>query len=404
MLPRTWSLFLLALLAGTWSLWLTVPGEGTMPLVPLLGQPSGWWIPWAALLVSLMTIVLLLAIAIAPARFRPLWWLVAVALALSFLLDQHRLQPWAYQSAIYALVFASMDRDQTRRWLIPMAASVYLYSAAGKFDFQFVNTVGQDFLEAVAQPLGGLPEAWSQARRAKLALGLPAVELLCGIGLLARPTRRASAVVIMGMHATLFAILGPWGLQHSYGVLLWNLLLIAQAYLLLWRLPDSAEPVETQPATGAGARLAMGIVLVALAAPLLERRGYWDHWTSWSLYSPHTSRAVIELHHSAADSLSPQIRTFLEEDSDGDGWSTLALDRWSLESRGVPIYPQGRYQLSLAASLASAHGWDDSLRARLRGCSDRWTGKRDEQRLLGRAEIQRALHSEFWLPRLGSGG
>ena len=97
---------------------------------------------------SVVLVLCLLPIVVAPKKFRALWWSVAACLLVSFLLDQHRLQPWAYQSAIYALVFAAIDPRRTRRYLIPLAASVYLYSAAGKFDFQFAHTVGQDFLDS----------------------------------------------------------------------------------------------------------------------------------------------------------------------------------------------------------------------------------------------------------------
>ncbi len=213
------------------------------------------------------------------------------------------------------------------------------------------------------------------------------------------------------MHLTLIAILGPWGRDHSNGVLIWNVLLIVQAYLLMlepaW-LESGQHDLHDAEGSGPGdckpppSRVAclfvQGVILVALVAPLLERYGYWDHWTSWSLYSPHTSRVDIELHRSAIDSLDPELKAFVEADSDEDGWQALDLGGWSLESRRVPIYPQARYQLAVAAEIASRYQLKDEIRAKLRGVSDRWTGRREEQQMLGRGEIQAGLNL-FWLTR-----
>jgi hypothetical protein len=147
-------LFLLLLIAATYPLWLST---GNMPAIPLV--QGGIRLPsLASTIISITLVAGLLGAVIAPERCRRAWWLVAGSLCVSFLIDQHRLQPWAYQSAIYALLFAAMSPLRARRYLIPLAASVYLYSAAGKFDYQFVHTVGQDFLHSIARPLGGLPD------------------------------------------------------------------------------------------------------------------------------------------------------------------------------------------------------------------------------------------------------
>lgn len=401
-LPRVWAAFLLALLALTYRLWIP---SGLFPAVPLwnlLADAPVWVgaVPTAVLVASLLALVVF------GRSLRWAWWLVSASLLVSFALDQHRLQPWAYQSAVYALVFASMDARQARRWLIPLAASVYLYSAAGKFDYQFAHTVGQDFLNIALGWLEGWPERWEEATRARLALLLPAGELLLGAGVLIPPTRRAAGVLLIVMHAGLIALLGPWGLDHSAGVLGWNALLIAQAWLLFVRpgpagsdtasreLDQSARPVSR--ARSVSRRVAQAAVVVALAAPLGERAGYWDHWLSWALYSPHNSRAELELHDSAVEKLPPEIAEYVEADRDGDGWRSWALERWSLETLGVPVYPQGRYQLALAVEVARRYDIDRGVRAILKSVSHRRTGRRDQQRLLGRREMEQAL-DPFWL-------
>ena len=401
-LPRVWAAFLLALLALTYRLWIPA---GTFPAVPLW-RPMAEVPPWADWSAAGVLVASLLGLVVFGRRARWAWWLVAASLLVSFALDQHRLQPWAYQSAVYALVFAAMDGRQARRWLIPLAASVYLYSAAGKFDYQFAHTVGQDFLGAALGSLEGWPERWDRATRARLALLLPAGEFLLGLAALIPPTRRAAGVLLIAMHAGLIALLGPWGLDHSRGVLGWNALLIAQAWFLFVR-PGAAEGGTVSAESEGSSRpvslgrraattVAQAAVVVALAAPLAERAGYWDHWLSWALYSPHNSRAEVEIHASALEQLPPEIAGYLEPDRDGDGWRPWALERQSLETLGVPVYPQGRYQLALAVKVARQRDLNQRVRAILKGASDRLTGQREQQRLLGQREMTRAL-DQFWL-------
>ena len=400
--PRVWGAMLLVLVVLTYPLWISTSGA-TYPAIPLwVGLESASFLAIPALLILLVALTLAIFM---PDRFGWAWWLVAGSLLIAFLTDQHRLQPWAYQSCLYALIFASMNECVGRKFLIPLAASVYIFSAAGKLDFQFAHTVGQEFLETIAAPLGGIPESIDLSVRNRLALVMPGVELIAGICLLPRMTRRGAAMVLIIMHLTLIAMLGPWSLDHSRGVLIWNGMLIAQAILLMMGRAPSADPSQqsdsAQKLVGRFTTLQWivgGVVTVGIFAPLFERAGYWDHWTSWSLYSPHTSRAEIELHQSVIGTLPSEIEEHLLEDSDGDGWHRLSLEQWSLAERFVPLYPQARYQLALAARLARDHNWDRDMRVRLRGVADRWTGERTDTRLLGKQQIEEAL-SRFWLQR-----
>lgn len=261
-----------------------------------------------------------------------------------------------------------------------------------------------------------------------LALGFPAAELLIGIGWLIPATRRVAGCVSMLMHLGLIGILGPWGLGHSAGVLVWNGALIGQAWFLAvarspadrgrpggtgsdpgvsdagWDNPSGSEvsgsesdesqvgrwiPIRTRW----GRRFARGVVILAIGMPLFERPGHWDHWLSWSLYSPHTSRVEIQVSGASEDRLPRAAREALAADRDGDGWRTLSLGDWSLSARGVPIYPQARYQLGLAVVLAREAGLEGEIRGIWKGAADRWTGRRVETPMLGRGELEGALRS-----------
>ena len=381
--PRVWAIFLLLLILATHRLWFA---SLFYPAIPLAG--SAVPLPTLTLLLPSVFIVGSLLLIIAGKR-RELWWLTTGWLVISFFADQHRLQPWAYQSAIYGVVFASMDWPRAKRVLIPLIASVYIYSAAGKFDYQFAHTVGQDFLDSVTSVIGGLPDNISPENRAKLALLFPTVELIAGIGILIPATRKLAGGLVMMMHLGLVAILGPWSLNHSTGVLVWNLALFVQAYMLLVK---NLEGTESKPTSPWYVRPMIGI---AICLPMAERTGYWDHWLSWALYAPHTSCVDVEIHELEADKLDTRMESLLGDSV--DGWRRLSLSEMSLELRAVPVYPQSRYQLGLAIAIAKKHGIDEGIRATLRSVSHRSSGKRSSKLLLGRADLETEMQRRYWL-------
>ncbi|GAA5507103.1 hypothetical protein Rcae01_02558 [Novipirellula caenicola] len=391
----------MVLVLVTFPLWRGSEPSLLVPMVSALGSlPS--WMHWIALLLILVACVAI--VATAESRHAWLWWIVAVGFCVSFVLNQHRLQPWAYQSAIYAVVFATMDRETARRWLIPLAASVYLYSGLGKLDYQFAHTVGQNFLAAVELPgIGNLADRFEHNVLAVIALLLPLSEALIAIGLLFRRTRRIAGFCVMLLHFSLVIMLGPWNLDHSAGVLFWNVLLIIQAWFLF--LKPLAKPRESSPppshadvpadAKSIGKRFAQAIVILAILMPVTERWGYWDHWTSWALYSPHSSRAEVQIHRSAMDQLPASMHPFLVDD-DSDGWHRLQMNLWSLDRLNVPVYPQARFQLAVASRIAHLYDLSDSVRVIVKGVADRRSGAREERRSLGRNEIDGALQ-HFWI-------
>ena len=296
--PRIWATFLLGLIGCSYRLWIS-PTE--LPAVPLLGIATV--VPdWISGMLTGLLVISTAAIVIVPSRSRWLWWIVAAMLGGLFLLDQHRLQPWAYQSCIYALIFATMQPATARGWILPLAASVYIYSALGKFDYQFVHTVGIEFLETAGKPFGGLPDNLDLDTASYLAHLFPITELLAGLFLFPRRTRPIAGIALMVLHGSLIGLLGPWGLDHSAGVLLWNLLLMVQAWMLfvgparaVTRDSEDREeqlfPLPPRHADRSWAgMIACIVVLFALVMPIFERTGYWDHWLSWAVRTSQQSR------------------------------------------------------------------------------------------------------------------
>jgi len=415
---RSWALFGLLLIAATWRLWIP---QTVYPRVPLL-RVAGWLPPagqWLALAVLVGSLVLSLAISLglfarlgSLPRRGPLprrgslprrggasktWLFLAfvAAMACLVLADQHRLQPWAYQLTICAMVFALAPSDSSHRagglaLLRILTVSIYLFSALGKFDYQFLHTVGQEFLAAAAGLVGIEVATWSLTTRLALAAAFPLVELLVVIGLAAPRLRRIGVPLAVALHVSLLLVLGPWGLGHQPGVLVWNLFFIAQAGLLFAgsprhdvAAPDAAKTVEPPRQS----RAAACVVLAAVCLPLFEPLGWFDHWPSWGLYSPRNSRAIVQVHRAGLKKLPAELQPFLETADAEASWVTLDIDGWSLAALSVPIYPQNRFQLGVAESIAERYGLDREIRVHLLGISNRLSGARQATTLTGRQRI-----------------
>jgi hypothetical protein len=383
---RFWAVGLMLLILATAPLWgLRWSDRSDLPAIAWLpgGERIGAVDPcWTALVLFTLALVAL------DIKRRVAWSAAGLGLGLLVLLDQHRLQPWVYQSLAYAGVFAVLPWREGRRWVTAITVSIYAYSAVGKFDYQFVHTVGRDFVDVLSAPVGGLQET-SAVRAAFL---MPIGELAAAVLIAVPATRRIGGVLAITMHAALMILLGPWLLDHSWGVLCWNAVLAVQGYLLFVKPPDARpSPDKGSPRwerTARGFRWPLRVALLGmLIAPLFERHGYWDHWTSWALYSPHNSRAEIQLHQSAFARLPEDLQPYLRGGAEADRWYDLDIESWSLQRRWVPVYPQARYQLRIAQQLAEGFDLGPAIRVRVKGVADRWTGRRESKDLVGSPRI-----------------
>ena len=154
--------------------------------------------------------------------------------------NQHRFQPWLYQLSIFAAIFAVPGTDLQRSLLRALVASIYLYSAVSKLDFEFLHTVGPEFVDTAANLLG-LPDRLTPRLRNSFAWLIPVSELLIGLGICLNRWRRPAGILACVMHVGLLVLLSPWGLDHSWGVLLWNVHFLGVALMLLVLRPEPRQ-------------------------------------------------------------------------------------------------------------------------------------------------------------------
>ncbi len=405
------------LLLVTWRLWTP---QAVFPQVPAI-----YWLvdapPWIDWLCLAWLSAALICLTINPrlreksqATFERYCFLsLFLSLSVLMALDQHRLQPWAYELWILSVVWLSFHESQMRlAWMRWILVSIYIYSACGKFDFEFLHTVGQHMLTALTGLLRFDARQLSQPVRVGLVATFPLVELAIAVGLLIPKSRRLAGGCAVLLHLGLILILGPLGLNHRPGVLVWNAQVAVQVYWL-FVAPQSPANCVNNPIKqyfgprGLGDPRGLGewcgsiVLTLVMLLPLTERYGMWDHWTSWALYAPHSSRVLVEVSPSAIAQLPPSLRELLDQEKVGSNdefliWVTLPIESWSLQTLASPIYPQARYQLGIAEYIAGLVNSEFQIRATVIGPASRFTGHREQLLLEGSSTIFDAAN-RFWL-------
>jgi hypothetical protein len=384
----------LALIAVTWRLWTPQTFYPQVPLFQALctAPPVFDWIGFGGVLLGLLTVAVGSPRSVSGGCFATL-----SALLLLFSLDQHRFQPWAYELSLFCVVWLCCRDPLRMRLMRGLLISVYFYSAVGKLDFEFLHTVGQQMLAVVAGGVGIEMEELSPKVRLALVATFPCIELAIAIGLVWAKTRRLAGWLAIGVHLGLIVILGPLGLNHRQAVLVWNVQVALQVYWLFVAKPATELPIRkfTWPEWCAST-----LIGAAIALPSTERFGVWDHWPSWALYAPHSSRVHFEVAGPAVERLPASLRNLVEEASaDSEEvvvWIAVPLDAWSLKTLDTPIYPQARFQLGVAEKIATDLNLGFQARFSVLGTSARFTGARRTAVYIGLPQLS-SFNRRFWL-------
>jgi uncharacterized membrane protein YphA (DoxX/SURF4 family) len=377
----------LTMLALSWPLW--IGGGGLFPRVPFL--PALSEPPWLRVV---LFVVLVGSIVAGIVRKR---CLLIGLIPLAYLIagDQHRFQPWAYQYALMALALGTLPTARALGLCRALLIALYVHSGLSKLDATFPGEVGAAFLIQLTAPFGADVMSWPGPVRTAAALLMPMAELLIGIGLASRRTRPAALAGAAVMHATLITLLGPWGLDHSTIVVVWNSALIVEGLILFARTGSrrSVAPMEPMPRPG---RLVVAVFALAIAMPALERRGAWDSWPSFALYASHAERVYVFLHEDDLTQYPDEVRRHLRPPKLGDPWHRLDLTSWSRAGRGTPPYPQARAAVGVAEALADRAGPDHPVRVVVWGRAARFSGRRVRREAIGLEAIRR-LADDFSL-------
>ncbi len=396
MLRRWWAVAGLALFGATWKLWTP---QTEFPQVPLLDWAGSipLFTDWLAFGVLLGT----LAAAAWKPDSRRSWIAIAVSLGVLIVLDQHRLQPWAWQLLLMAIWWSSTnvgqvfnlpaksnDRQVGNLPHVVLTINIYFWSAISKLDADFVASHGQTLIEALFRSVGINAVHWPASVKSWLAIFLPIGELLVAVGLCWPRTRRTALIAATALHVGLILALGPLGLGHRPGVLLWNVAFIGHNWLLFGTSTFVVPPLggSSQRTTfRLKAGLQTAVVAFVCVWPVTERWGLCDRWLAWSVYSARSERVSVTLTDAGIQRLPESARRCV---TDGE----LPLDRWSLAALDVPISPQLRFQFGVVEGLRRRCGEENLVELIVQ--HSRGAGGEIERLTIGQLDERRRA---FWI-------
>ncbi len=375
----------LLLIAATRNVWFDA---SPFPRIPLIRQ-AGWLPDSAVAAVSaafVAALVLGSAVAFRRRCGRRTGVLPAAVLAvlgtLPVLCSQQCLQAWHWLFLLAMITRLTAGRIGWLPVLRHLMAGIYLFSALSRVGPEFDSGMTRSIVMSLLD-LARLPLLADDARLVSWLCGAASTaEFATGMALLSRRTRRFLGLPLaVTMHTLLLAALGPWGLNHEAGVLIWNIMLAVTAVTVFGprnqppRLPDLRS------------RMTAAAVILW---PALALVGITDNWTGWQLYSPRPETLRLEVHVEAIGQLPPSLQKFVRPPLPLQDWCSVRMDRWCLEATGAPICPQARFQLAVALAVTQTIEKDEYVRAVLNAPQRPWWWKRHVRTWTGRKELLRA--------------
>ena len=406
------SFFTLVLMGMTGPLW---QAHTLFPQVPLMTMAISWptWAGWCALGGMVASVATLLWLSQIGQQINSQAWRQAASLTLFacyvllVIINQQRLQPWAYQFVVGLLILSCMSAECAIQWFRLLVISIYFYSALSKFDLTFLQTLGQQLLDGLLQAMHIAGHDWSWNTRLTIVAMFPLVELLTACGLACHKTRPAALVLSLILHTLLLLALGPLGLDHHRGVLGWNVYFIIQNIILFRPLRESHKLTHHSKGNKQKWMTVSGLIksgsTLVLIAPCLGWVGYFDHWPSWELYATHHDRLTLFITEAEIHRLPPSIRPFIDAPQTPHRWCRVRMDRWSLETLKTPLYPQSRFHLGVAIALGEELlqstpdlNTDTTIKVILEDNAHPFTGKRQSRECIGLVEVE-SLADKYWL-------
>ncbi|WP_166829932.1 MauE/DoxX family redox-associated membrane protein [Thalassoroseus pseudoceratinae] len=387
-----------ALLMVTWKLWTPQTIFPQIPFLELLTGTPGW-VDWV-LLFGVVGALVVTLFSPPPDRFgRLAMGVFAVCLTGLISLDQHRLQPWAWQFLLIAWLLITVPNKSGLHWCRWLTVSIYAWSAVSKLNYSFLHEHANLFLGVIADWTGTKLADWPDTVQMLAAWVFPLGELLVALLLILWPHRRIGLWASWLMHGTLIALVGPFGLQHEWGVLLWNVFFIGQNALLYPRRTGDAFGHQFIKELRPREFVASIPIVTALVLPLTSLRGWFDEWPSWAVYTGRAEQVRVEIREDVRESIPKDLP--ISDASTGDTldfqpWRSVNLGRWSLETLETPIYPQSRFRLAVAAAISERLPDEFGIRVTVRSATDRKSGARWTETYRGREAIEQLL-DRFWL-------
>lgn len=346
-------LFEVTLIAATWPLWFS----GTQfPMVPLLSVVTEWplWIDQVS--ACLLIVFCLAGMWFAGRRQnddqrsdRPTTVCIAgcaVSGSLLVVLNQHRLQPWHWLFLLLQLQTLLVTAPGRVRLYRLTFASVYIFAGVSRMGPQVATGVSPQVLHTLVGYAGLSKLSASEAFVSYGCWAMSIIEVAVGLALMWPKSRRTGVCGAVATHAILLIALSPLGLNHHWGVLLWNLFLLLAIPLLFWR-----PPIETTEHDSFSTWRFSGSVALIIGFPAASLVGITDNWPGWQVYSPRTDVVQLLIRTEDIGLLPDGCQEFVGPPLLLQDVCPVRIDRWSLFETRSPLYPEDRFQLAVVAKL-----------------------------------------------------
>jgi hypothetical protein len=273
--------------------------------------------------------------------------LCAVGLAL---LNQHRLQPWHWLFIMMTLQAWLLEGKQLLQCLRLTIVTIYVFSALSRITTGSANTMSIAIIHEAADVLLPRTVRLSETSIHGISHLMIIGEISIGVLLLVPRLRIAGIVSAVCMHVLLMAVLGPFGLKHHWGVLIWNLFL-ALCVPFLFCCSGNSEQSNSQITRPSF--VFRGLVAFVVLFPLSGLFGIADNWLSWQVYSPRPETIHLLVETGSIDRLPESVRPSVRPALLLSDWHPVRLDHWSLAGVRAPLYPEDRFQLAITQLLVA---------------------------------------------------
>lgn len=337
------AVFEIILIVATLPLWW---GATAFPQVPLV-------VELPPVIDQLATVCLMMACTVIvslPVRDRSQFLTSArvTALVCSVMLvssNQHRLQSWHWLMMLNLAWLIVLPRTDLLLAMRHTVAAVYVCSALSRISLTPEQGISGIIVRQLLELVGQSGWEMADASIAKLCHLMTLGEFLIGLLLVAPKTQRWGALGAILLHSSLLLALGPLGLNHHVGVLLWNLCFLCLVPILF----PIRHAAENHDAAYAPRRTV--VLLATWLFPLSGLLGVADNWPSWQLYSSRPETWILSVHEADRKLLPDTVQSFIAEPAPLSEWCVIKLDRWSLEHTRSPMYPEDRFQRAVIESL-----------------------------------------------------
>ncbi len=400
--------FQVILMCVTWKLW---SAESEFPRVPLFWAasqiPRGISLALTIILLicSLLTLIGgIQTIGAHRATGRSLFlssvgqWKAVLAASgtcgvLLIVLNQHCLQAWHWFYLLCLTHAILLPPGLALTVIQRTVSSIYIFSAVSRMSPQIADSMTGQISQKLLEMIGLTIAADNISFVSMAAWFFTLGELITGIALIRPAWQGPGLIASLTLHICLILALGPVGLQHHWGVLVWNSMFVLLVPRLFLPFHRSAGPLENSKTEGLKACLLTSQMFLL---PFLGLIGWFDNWPSWQLYSSRPEVLKMYVADSAAGELPAGVQPSLGERLPFEDWRPVRIDRWSFQTTQSPIYPEDRFQIAVIAWLTVSLSSEQSVRVVIDSPAGFLFWQRQQRTLNGRSEIQAEVR-RYWL-------